>query len=445
MKDDFTAKGKSLMKDVRQHALSMLIALLFLIIAVSIFFIVRQSMMVTDAYMITNVPQAVFYAEQFNVQQKRYKIHCIYEKNLEKIQQTNTRKKFPALIFGNHIFSEKVLPQLDDISYLFATLSISRRDFYESLLQSGLIQNRQLLLPVSFNIPLVIMPKNFDSAAMEPGAALEPGVITQIQDLRVQSNSFIKKQKNEYTAIGFHPLWSDEAMYYLFKAFNSNFRVQKDLQWDQNNFNTALKYLKSWFDTDIITVPAVLDFKQKYEQIPPDLQLSLKKTQAWVISSKTYLLLDESRRSALKYSWLAHNNSIPVDDDAVFLGILSNGKSKDVAEAFIKWFYQYETQKKLMELNKLFRLDEIDFGIANGFSALIDVTEKVFPLYYKELLGKLPPKLMISTINVLPDNWQVFYKKFILPLVYEWLSAEEIFNINERIAQEYSKWKELNQ
>lgn len=429
------------MNDIRQHSLSLLIALLFLIILVSIFFIVRQSAMVTDAYMITNVPQAVFYAEQFNVQQKRHKIYCIYEKTLEKIQETSLRKKFPALILGDHLLSEEILPQLDDISYLFATLSISRRNFYESLLQSGMFNNRQLLLPVSFNLPLVIKQK--DSATETD--ATEPGVITQIQKLRAQSNSYTKKQKNEYIAMGFHPLWSDEALNYLLKAFTTNFRVQKELQWDYNNFSAALAYLKTWFDDDTISVPAVMNFRQKYEQIPPDLQLSLQKTQAWIISSKNYLLLDESRRSALKFSWLAQGNLIPVDDNAVFLGILSNGKSKDAAEAFIKWFYKYDTQKKLMELNKLYRLDEIDFGIANGFSALIDVTEKVFPLYYKELLGRLPPKTMIASLYVLPDNWQMFYKKHLLPLVHEYLHAEEIFNINERIAQEYYKWGKTSQ
>ncbi len=422
------------MKDVKQHSLSILIALLFFIIAISVFFIIKQATSVTEAYMVTNIPQAVFYVEQFNVQHKRYKIHCIYEENLDRLQESSARKKYPALILGNNILTDKILPQLDDISYLFATLSISRRSFYESLLQSGMVKNRQLLLPVSFNVPIVIMQKN----NAEP--PIEQGVVIQLPELKTLSNSATIKQKNEFSAMGFHPLWSNETLHYFFKAFGANFAEQNGLQWNSANFSSAMYYLKTWFDDSKVTFSDVMMFKQKYEQIPADMQLSLNKTNAWVISSKKYLALDESRRSTLKTYWFAYDNKIPVDDTAVFLGILSNGKSKDAAEAFIKWFYRIDTQKKLMEQLKLYRLDEIDFGIANGFSAVIDITEKVFPLYYKELLGKTPPKQMIASVNGVSKLWDNFFTKYLVPIIYEWLAAEEPFDINTRISQEYIKW-----
>ena len=423
------------MKDVKQHSLSILIALLFFIIAISVFFIIKQATSVTEAYMITNIPQAVFYVEQFNVQNKRYKIHCIYEENLDKLQESSARKKFPALILGNNILTNKIVPQLDDISYLFATLSISRRSFYESLLQSGMVKNRQLLLPVSFNIPIVIIQKN------NAESLKEQGVFIKLSELKTLSNLSTVKQKNEFLSMGFHPLWSSEALNYFFKAFGVNFTQQNDLHWDTAKFFSAMCYLKAWFDDAKVTFSDIMTFKQKYEQIPADMQLSLNKTNAWVISSKKYLALDESRRSTLKTYWFAYENKIPVDDTAVFLGILSNGKSKDAAEAFIKWFYQIDTQKKLMEQLKLYRLDEIDFGIANGFSAIIDITEKVFPLYYKELLGKTPPKQMLASTSGVSKMWDNFFSKYIVPIINEWLAAEEPFDINTRIAQEYQKWK----
>jgi len=339
------------------------------------------------------------------------------------------------LILGNNILTDKILSQLDDISYLFATLSISRSNFYESLLQSGMMKNKQLLLPVSFNIPMVIMQKKTDESITEPG------VVLQLPELKKLSNSSTVNQKNEYLAMGFHPLWSDEALNYFIKAFGVSFTEENGLHWNNANFSSALYYLQTWFDDSRITFSNIMAFKQKYEQIPADMQLSLKKTNAWVISSKKYLALDESRRSSLITYWFAHDNKIPVDNSAVFLGILSNGKSKEAAEVFIKWFYQFDTQKKLLEQLRLYRLDEIDFGIANGFSAIVDITEKIFPLYYKELLGKAPPKQMIAMVNGVSQSWDSFFSKYIVPIIYEWFTAEEPFDINSRITQEYINWK----
>ena len=421
------------MRESRQHFLGVLTVLLFLVVLVSGYVLVRQNTTVTEAYMITNVPQAVFYVEQFNVQQKRYKIHCIYEKDLDQLNEKEIKNRYPSIIFGSRILSKKVLSLLDDISYLFSTLSINRRSFYEGLLDAGYYKNRQLLLPVSFNIPAAITLK-------APNSEDAAGSVLQYSAMRSAGNEYTVNEKNTYVTMGFHPVWSDAALYGLLKAFDVSFSEEKSITWDRTRLDEASRYIKLWYSDASVSMKDTVNFNEQYRQIPPDLRVNLKKTQAWVFSSLDFFALDDSRRSGLQFAWMARDSVIPADDDAVFLGILSNGRAKDAGDAFIKWFFRYDTQSRLLEQSKLFRLDEICFGIAGGFSALSDVTEKLYPLYYRELLGKAPPRNMVILEGVRPSSWDDAKTGILLPILREWLTSDASFDLNDRLASELSAW-----
>jgi hypothetical protein len=46
------------------------------------------------------------------------------------------------------------------------------------------------------------------------------------------------------------------------------------------------------------------------------------------------------------------------------------------------------------------------FGIAGGFSSLKSINETIFPSYYPNLLGNMPPEENLQDISILPSKWQ---------------------------------------
>ena len=62
---------------------------------------------------------------------------------------------------------------------------------------------------------------------------------------------------------------------------------------------------------------------------------------------------------------------------------------------------------------------ESSFGIAGGFSSIRTVNEKLFPLYYPSLLGKMPPAHYLKPPDILPSKWPELRKDIVLPLLLE--------------------------
>lgn len=55
------------------------------------------------------------------------------------------------------------------------------------------------------------------------------------------------------------------------------------------------------------------------------------------------------------------------------------------------------------------------FGIANGFSALKTMNEHNFHLFYKSLIGNLPPEEFIQAPQELPSRWESLKSRVVVP------------------------------
>jgi ABC-type glycerol-3-phosphate transport system substrate-binding protein len=136
-------------------------------------------------------------------------------------------------------------------------------------------------------------------------------------------------------------------------------------------------------------------------------------------------------------------NRIPITEDSVYMGIPRKAKSQAAARAFIQWFYSTENQRLLLEYSRSNRINENIFGICGGFSALRAVTEQVYPLYYPEMLGRMPPSENFILPNILPSNWVIIRERVILPYLHERARKEdgdEIYPLERRL----SDWIRMN-
>lgn len=138
------------------------------------------------------------------------------------------------------------------------------------------------------------------------------------------------------------------------------------------------------------------------------------------MSSSDFFLLPSATRGKFEFSYLAENGHLAVLENIRYAGIPRGAPGKKTAEAFLKWFFNAENQKALLEEARSLRLSETYFGIVGGFSSLKEVIGESFPRFYPDLLGKLPPEGLMIAPEPLPSGWESQYKDLVLP----WLREE---------------------
>jgi hypothetical protein len=161
------------------------------------------------------------------------------------------------------------------------------------------------------------------------------------------------------------------------------------------------------------------------------------------MESSAFFTLSEDSRGSLDFRWIAEQNTIPLIEGSVYLGLPKKGKSPKAAKAFVQWFFRIETQRQLLESSRANRMDETVFGICGGFSALYPVTEQIFPKFYPDLLGHMPPAELLSPANTLPGNWTVLKERIILPYLRDHArnaQTNDVYPLEKRI----SDWLRVN-
>jgi hypothetical protein len=161
------------------------------------------------------------------------------------------------------------------------------------------------------------------------------------------------------------------------------------------------------------------------------------------MDSAAFFTQAPERRENLDFRWIAGDETIPLDEGAVFYGVSKAGRAQKAAEAYTRWFFSPETQRFLLEESINKRLSENSFGIGGGFSALRTVTEQIFPQFYPALLGHIPPESYLSPPNILPRNWAGLKERVILPYLHDRIrgkEGEDARSLERRI----SDWSRLN-
>jgi ABC-type glycerol-3-phosphate transport system substrate-binding protein len=383
----------------------------------------------------TDRPEFAVYAEFFNAAQDRYKVETRYFDSPAR-RLTGT-EEHPDIVIGSWLKSASTRTLFRPLDGFFRNKTIPQEGFYSRILQLGNIDNKQYLLPVSFNIPALIFSRNGKELLSNP-------FTIGFEEMKRQGNEFNAEQRGVFTRMGFSPAWNDQFLFITAALFNSSFREAAPLAWDAPALERSMSFVRDWITEANSGIQAVEDFSFKYFYDPPaKLILSGRILFAYMESNALFTLMDE-RRSDLDFRWIAENDTIPVIEGTVYYGIYKKGRAKGAAAAFTRWFFQAETQRMLLERCREYRMLETSFGIGGGFSALRTVTEQIFPQFYPILLGRMPPEDFLSPPNILPRNWTTLKEKVVLPYLHERIrskTGEEIRSLEQRIAD----WDRFNQ
>lgn len=379
----------------------------------------------------TDVPEMAIYAASFNASQNQFKIHVKYEPNLAASLSGNTPR--PALAVGKFLKIPETRNTFQSLDHLFSELLLNQSSFYPGLLELGTQDGRQLLLPISFNLPLVALSKTQESS-------MPDNFVISLVDLERLGSEYNQKTKGTFTRMGFGPRWSPEFMYAVIQLHGIDFKPGTTPRWNYLALETGIEYLRTWSERANESIAKEEEFQFKYLFLPSYRSLEEGRIAYAAMGSSDFFLIPEESRSSLAFRWLSNNGAIPLDDEVVYAGICRGASGKQVAEAFLKWFYTEGTQRKILEDARRYRSIETSFGVAGGFSAIRSVNEKLFPLFYPSLLGRLPPGSYLSVPPALPAYWPAFKREVILPFLVEAMAPVALSNPNEVLENRIRAW-----
>ncbi len=377
----------------------------------------------------TDRPEFAEYVELFNAAQSRYRIELYYrEKPGQALAST---EKYPDLVVGSWLKGSATRSYFKSLDFFFDDLLLAKTSFYSKLLALGFIDDKQYLLPVAFNIPAIVFSRE--------NASLVSGAFTLgLEDIAALGKAYNEKNEGSFVKMGFSPRWDNEFLFQVAVLFGSSFREGAPLAWQSSALEKAIDYVHSWTISANESVIAEDDFRFKYLYDPAAKLASSGRILFAYMTSDEFFTVAADRRSSLDFRWLVRDQNIPVSEAATYLGVCKRGKGGEAADAFIKWFYQEETQRELLENAKHYRTSDTVFGIAGGFSALRTVNEYIYPQFYPGLLGHMPPADYLLPPNILPNDWLTLKQRVVLPYLNDRCAAlETTIGLGERIQDWY--------
>lgn len=382
----------------------------------------------------TNLSEFASYAEYFNKTHNDTKALVIYKEEPISALPPADDQLIPDIIVGSWLKNSTTKKNFKALNSLFNN-EIEKDDFYESILTYGEINERQYLLPVSFNLPLMMVAHTNED--MVPTSHLL--TLDQIKDAATKFNT--PNKYNAYASMGYAPSWDIDFIYEATKLMGVNYTESgKSFSWNQEALNKTVRFLRNWTESGNTNTTAEQNFQFKYLFSAKYKQVTSGRCLFAYSTSDKFFTLSDEQASSLSFRWLSEGDKIHVQDDIISMGIYKHAKHTSAAQTFISWFENYDTQKELMERTKGMNLDSNTFGIANGFSAIRSVNEKVYPIYYRSLLENLPGKDHLKLPNSLPFIWNDLKDNIIEKFLTENTNTEINLNDAKTMEEDIQEW-----
>ena len=364
----------------------------------------------------TDQPEMAAYVEMFNAQQDQFKVELVY--SLNPADAVASGRKDYDIIVSEGLASISYLSYFTPLDELFTEYGLDNESFYPESLRTGVFEEKQVLLPVSFTLPAILI-----RAGTVPQDA--GGVLLPLDTMREECRQFNTGDTTRFPIMGFSPKWTEDFFYTIARIQNSRFResTEGSVVWNNENLEKAIEYTREWTETINGGSPAENSFRETYLYDPGYKLVFSGRIRFFPLEYQKFLLVPADIRQDVDFLWLSDGRRIPVNEDMVFAGIVKNPGAKKGAFSFLAWLFSPTTQEKLLESAKFKRIRS--FGIAGGFSSITQVNELVLPKYFPSITGRVPSPGQLDFPPTLPENWKRIKREVIIPYLRE-------RNINER-------------
>ena len=374
---------------------------------------------------VSEEPQLISYAEAFNAAHPRLHVEFTYVPHID-VAQDQLSREYDLL------FSRNLTPR-DGARYFYPLnfLSIQRSDFFEGLLATGRAGSIQRLLPLSFNVPIIVFNRQEIAAEqMENRLTIQ---LPELQELAAQHNVLAD---NNYSRMGFSPRWESDFLYLLTTMYGAAYSEnrRREPQWNEDQLFQALNYARNWIELTNGGLAREDEFKRRYIH-PPHYKLLIEGSVGFVyMDLASFYEIELSAQRLLDYRILRGPEGIPILEDLLYGGILKRADNLRRAEQFMRWLFDSEHQIDL--LRRASEQRTALFGIAGGLSTLREVTQIHLPRYYPSLLGRIPPEELLLSTPYPAHNWRAIREE----VVERWL-LNNLHNVEQRsLAREVELW-----
>jgi hypothetical protein len=315
----------------------------------------------------------------------------------------------PALAIGRYLAGAAVRDRFLPLDRFLD--GVAGKDFYPHLLEAGVVGGRRLLLPVSFNLPLVVFARGSPVAG--------DGFTLSLPEMAGPSSSFNRKAEGAYARMGFSPRWYGDFMVAALEAGGARFAEGRELAWSGRGLESALGEIVSWASR-VNGAPALEDdFQFKYLYAPPYRYLAEGRTLYAYMDSSGFFTSPEGKRADLDFRCFAQSGRVIILDGVVCAGLLRGAPGGKGAEAFLRWLLGPDAQRAVLERARRAGVLDSYFGVAGGFSSIRSVNEDVFPAYYPALVGHAPPAESLAAPAPLPGDWPALKAEVVGPWAVE--------------------------
>lgn len=375
------------------------------------------------------------YAELFNSCQNDIKVAAVYKADIISAIQTVKGHTPPDLCAGSYLSSGISKHYFSKVSGVFSD-KLKPESFYPALLDFGKKGHTQYLLPVNFNLGAIV----YDINNSDYVTGTDSINFDQIKESSKKFNTLNKD--NIYTKMGFAPQWNADFLYEVIAADNIKFTYQNEtIKFNIPQFETTLDSLKNWTNEINTSCNDEKDFSFKYLYTPYNKQVLQQKSLLAYATSDALLSLSEEQLDKMDFKWLSSNSKLTALENETMIGIYRKSKNKAACKKFIQWFMTKDAQEMMLKRKIDMNLDTNTFGIASGFSSLIEVNEHVLPIYYKCLLAKIPASTQIKAPFVYSSQWKTIKRDVLLPFVISNLEGK---NEVADFSKNYSEWVNQN-
>jgi len=380
----------------------------------------------------TDRPEMVSYVEFFNVAQNKAKAVVVYKEKLASSLPPAKDEQNPDIVIGSFLRNSRIKKNFASLDRVFNRRGINPDSIYAPLLEYGKINGRQYLIPLSFNMPMMIFAqKNHD--LIPESMTIDPDRIRDSASLFNQ-----KSKENVFLRMGYAPSWDANFIFHMAKMNGIDFSEKGNVfSWNAYSLADTIEYTKKWSQDKNGGTSQEQDFAFKYLYAPSYKLVSSDRCLFAYIKSDDFFNISSEQTENIAFHWLGKGDKIFVNDDMTSLGLYRKTKNSHSAYEFINWFFSEATQKNLLERAFRMDLDTQTFGICSGLSSIKSVNERVFPSFYKTLLGKMPAESNLVAPLPLPSRWESLKERVIIPYLSEVTSTDStvaIKSMDERIA-----------
>lgn len=381
----------------------------------------------------TDNAEIVSYVELFNATHENISAFAVYKEKAASALPPAKDELVPDLVIGAWLKNSATRKYFQPLDYLFQEKSLNRTLFYRQFIEYGQINDKQYLIPISFNLPAMIFSKKNESF-VESERFLNP------EQIKTFSAAFNKKNKNgSYTAMGYAPSWDTDFMYLVTKLYGAAYHEKgTSFIWNEKAMENSISKIRQWTDTCNDSTSTEQNFQFRYLYMPGYKQVATGRCLFSHTTSDKLFTLTDAQITDISFRWIEQDNKIPVEDNILSIGLYKKAEHSPQAEKFISWLMKIETQQLLIERTESMKLDTVNFGIAGGFSTLREINEKFYPAYYRHLLGNMPPEQFITLPNILPYRWNSLKSNVIIPYLKDITNTENsgaVQPIEERISE----------